>query len=857
MATFLYRLGRWCADRAGRVIALWVAILLAVGGAAASFGTPMANQFTIPGSNFQRVMSELGDSIPRLSGGFGTVVFESSTGSFTPAQEAAIKATEAKWAKLPHVTSVMNPFVAQDQLDSSAKKLDDAKTDLDKGFAELDANRTKLDDAHYKLAQGQGLIRLAEQKNPKDPGLKTLRPQVADAEYQLAEGERKWSEGRDKLEAAWTAYEQGRSQVAAMDGMRFVTEDGRYAVAQIQFDTNAPSVPYEVRAQIPEIGAELAAAGVTATYSSEISQELSLVGPGEVIGLAIALIVLIVMLGTLIAAGLPIAGALLGVGVGLGGAVAATHFFTMNQMTPSLALMLGLAVGIDYALFIVNKHRQMYLHGIDLRASIGRAVGTAGSAVAFAGATVVIALAALVLSGIPMLAQMGLVAAGTVAVSVLVALTLTPALLRLMGPRVASGRTWSASGYAVPGDHATRVAPASGQEHEEEHGGWYVALITRKPWLTIAGVIALVAVLASPALTLRLGLPDGGTEPRTSTAYATYQRVGSEFGKGMNGPILAVATLDAPATTDEALRATESELATRLAGVTGVRSVAVAGVSDDKSVIALQVVPTSGPADAETVETVHALSERLAFIGDETGSTIGITGQTVANIEISQRLANALPGYLATVVGLSLVILLLVFRSVLVPVIATAGFLLSVAAAFGVTVAVYQWGWLANVFGVSQPGPIMSFTPIILIGVLFGLAMDYQMFMVSGMREAHVHGEPARRAVRTGFLHGAKVVTAAALIMFSVFGGFVFSHLTMIRPIGLSLAVGVIVDAVLVRMTLTPAIMHLLGERAWWMPKWLDRVVPNVDVEGAGLTAQLADEEPRAAAKTADLAPVG
>ena len=855
MATFLYRLGRWCADRAGRVIALWVALLLAVGGAAASFGTPMANQFTIPGSNFQRVMTELGESIPRLSGGFGTVVFESSTGSFTPAQEAAIKATEAKWAGLPHVTSVMNPFVAQKQLDSSTKKLDKAQSDLDEGFAELDANRTRLDDAHYKLAQGQGLIRLAEQKNPKDPGLKTLRPQVADAEYELAEGEREWSAGRDKLDAAWTAYEQGRSQLAAMDGMRFVTKDGRYAVAQIQFDTNAPSVPYEVRAQIPEIGAELAAAGVTATYSSEISQELSLVGPGEVIGLAIALIVLIVMLGTLIAAGLPIAGALLGVGVGLGGAVAATHFFTMNQMTPSLALMLGLAVGIDYALFIVNKHRQMYLHGTDLRASIARAVGTAGSAVAFAGATVVIALAALVLSGIPMLAQMGLVAAGTVAVSVLVALTLTPALLRLIGPRVASKRTWRTSGYAVPGDHTTRVVPEL--EHEEEHGGWYVGLITRKPWLTIAGVIGLVAVLASPALTLRLGLPDGGTEPRSSTAYATYQTVATEFGKGMNGPILAVAKLDTPATTAEALQASESDLATRLAGVTGVRSVAVAGVSDDKSVIALQVVPTSGPADAETVETVHALSDRLAFIGDETGSTLGITGQTVANIEISQRLASALPGYLATVVGLSLVILLLVFRSVLVPVIATAGFLLSVAAAFGVTVAIYQWGWLASIFGVSQPGPIMSFTPIILIGVLFGLAMDYQMFMVSGMREAHVHGEPARRAVRTGFLHGAKVVTAAALIMFSVFGGFVFSHLTMIRPIGLSLAVGVIVDAVLVRMTLTPAIMHLLGERAWWMPKWLARLVPNVDVEGASLTGHLADDAAKAPTSAKELAPVG
>ena len=238
------------------------------------------------------------------------------------------------------------------------------------------------------------------------------------------------------------------------------------------------------------------------------------------------------------------------------------------------------------------------------------------------------------------------------------------------------------------------------------------------------------------------------------------------------------------------------------------------------------------------METVNAITDRARFLSAELGADIGVTGQTVANIEISQRLSDALPGYLATVIGLSLIILLLVFRSVLVPLIATIGFLFSVAAAFGVTVAVYQWGWLAEVFGVTEPGPIMSFMPIILIGVLFGLAMDYQMFLVSGMREAFVHGQDARTAVRTGFEHGAKVVTAAALIMFAVFGGFVFAHLTMIRPIGLGLAVGVIVDAVIVRMTLVPALTHLLGERAWWMPAWLDRVVPNVDVEGASLAPE-------------------
>lgn len=835
MATFLYRLGRWCADHAGRVVAIWAVILLALGGGAATLSTPLTNEFSVPGSDFEKVLDRLGEAIPELRGGFGTVVFESDTGSFTPAQKRAIEQTIAQWKTIPHVTGVLDPFAAQKRIDDSRVQLDDAKVTLEDGYAELAANRTKLDKARYQLARAEGLEALAKAKNPKDPGLPNLRRQIADGRTQLAEGERKWQAGQDKLDAGWTAYQQGLTISRAMDGMRFVTADGSHAVTQVQFDTNARSVPYDVRAQIPAEGKALAAAGVNADYSVEIAQEMSLVGPGEVIGLVVALIVLVVMLGTLVAAGLPLAGALLGVGVGLGAAMAATHFFSMNQMTPSLALMLGLAVGIDYALFIVNRHRQTYLGGSELRESIARAVGTAGSAVAFAGATVVIALTALVLSGLPILAQMGLVAAGTVFAAVLVAVTLTPALLRIVGPRVASRRTWRAHGYAAPADPATRVAPA--QEHEEEHGGWYVGLTTRRPWLTIAGVVAVVGILAAPVLSLRLGLPDGGSEPAGSTAYAAYESVATEFGKGVNGPVLAAATLDEPARDADALRAVESRLVGAFADIPGVRSVAVAGVSSDRRTLALQIVPTSGPADAATVSTVHAIQDSLDYLGAQHHATLGVTGQTVANIEISERLADALPKYLATVIGLSLAILLLVFRSVLVPVVATVGFLLSVGAAFGVTVAVYQWGWLGSLFGVTTPGPILSFMPIILIGVLFGLAMDYQMFLVTGMREAYVHGEDAQRAVKTGFLHGAKVVTAAALIMFSVFGGFVFSHLTMIRPIGLGLAVGVIVDAVLVRMTLIPAVMHLLGERAWWLPKAVDATLPNVDVEGAGLAA--------------------
>lgn len=540
------------------------------------------------------------------------------------------------------------------------------------------------------------------------------------------------------------------------------------------------------------------------------------------------------MLGTLIAAGLPLAVAMIGVGVGLAAAMALTAFYEMNSMTPALALMLGLAVGIDYALFIVNRHRSQLLQGMDLKESIARAVGTSGSAVLFAGTTVVIALVALVLSGIPLLAQMGLVAAGTVAVAVLVALTFSPALLRIMGTRVVSRRGWRAAGFTTPGEVSTRVVTED--QHEEEHGGWYVRLITRRPWLTVLGVVALVGIIAFPALDLRLGLPGGGNEPADSTAYRAYAATAQAFGPGMNGPVIVVAAL--PGTpTQEQVSATQAHLATSLAAVDGVEHVVPFGTSADHRTLAFQVVPSTGPAEAQTVTTVHALLDSASSIGASTGTTIGLTGQTVANIEISERLAAALPTYLLVVVGLSLLILTAVFRSVVVPLVATAGFLLSVATAFGATVMVYQWGWLGSIFGVHDPGPILSFMPIMLIGVLFGLAMDYQMFLVSGMREAWSHGEDARTAVRSGFTHGAKVVTAAAVIMFAVFGGFVFSHLTMIRPMGFGLAVGVLTDAVLVRMTLTPAVMHLLGERAWYMPGWLDRLTPDLDVEGTSLSA--------------------
>ena len=845
MSTFLYRLGRWAANHSWRVVATWVVILAVLGTLAATIGRPLTSQVSIPGTGFEKVLAQLGEEIPSAAGGFGRVVLATNDGQpFTDAQQDAVREAMAAWEEVPHVERVVDPFDAQQQQADGATQLEEARAQLDDAEQQVADGTAQLDEARSQLAGGEALLEQLTQENPDDPSIPELEAQLADGREQLAQGEQQLADGAEQYRAGLQQYRDGAVVADASSGVTLVSDDGSVAVAQVQFDDNAQSIPTEDRNLIPEVGDPiLEAAGVTPYYSVEITQQLEFIGPGEIIGLTVALLVLVLVLGSLVAAGLPLLVALLGVGVGLGGAMALTSVVEMNSTTPALALMLGLAVGIDYALFIVNRHRANLLHGMPLLESIARAVATAGSAVVFAGTTVVIALAALVLSGIPILAEMGVVAAATVAVAVLVAVTISPAVLRLMGTHVISRRAWHAAGFSSPGDASERARHAG--DPEEEHGSWFVRLVTRRPWLTVLGVVVLLGTASIPVASMRLGLPDGGSEPTGSSAYTAYSTIDEEFGPGMNGPVVAVAELpgtDSPRTDAEVLHA-QAEVVRVLTQVDGVASVVPFGVGDDTNTLAFQVVPTTGPADEETRQTLAGVATASGVLERHSGVEVGLTGQTVANIEISDRLAEALPTYLLVVVGLSLLILMVVFRSLVVPLVATGGFLLTVGAAFGVTTAVHQWGWLGSLFGVTQPGPLLSFMPIILIGVLFGLAMDYQMFLVSGMHEARAHGEDSRTAVRSGFVHGAKVVTAAAIIMTSVFLGFAYSHLVMVRPIGFGLAVGVLIDAVIVRMTLTPAVMHLLGDRAWYLPGWLDRLLPHFDVEGLELARRLESGE--------------
>jgi RND superfamily putative drug exporter len=621
--------------------------------------------------------------------------------------------------------------------------------------------------------------------------------------------------GAAELESQGQQLELGGALLEMAAQIRQVSQDGSAAIVSVVFENVSFDVPEEVQQAVLDEFRAVPIDGVDVDFSSSLAMEVpSILGVGELAGVVVAAVVLLVMLGTLVAAGLPILTAGIGVGIGALGTLSLSGVIDMVSVTPVLGVMLGLAVGIDYSLFILNRHRRQLKQGYDVEESIGLANGTSGNAVVFAGAAVLIALLALNVTGIPFLGLMGTVGAASIAIAVLVAITLTPALLGLLGTRVLRRRERAHLEAAAP--PATKPLRTMSTTKAVVHA--------------LVGVVALV-LLALPATSLRIGLPDGSSEARSSTTYQAYTTVAEKFGPGQNGTLLVIADVPAGADETEALAA-QAEVAGRLFQIEGVAAVAPVATSADGALVAFQVVPQEGPNAESTEVLVNQLRDLSPLDGD---IPIAVAGQTSGAIDVSAKLADALPIYLAVVVGLSLIILMLVFRSIFVPLIATLGFVLSYFAALGGVVAIYQWGWLGPLFDVHAPGPVLNFLPTVLVGILFGLAMDYQLFLGSGMREAYAHGASPRLAIVQGVRAGRAVVTAAALIMASVFGGFIFAESTMIRPIGFALAFGVLVDAFVVRMLVVPALMHLVGNGAWWLPRWLDRLLPDVDVEGAAL----------------------
>ncbi|MFF6804451.1 MMPL family transporter [Streptomyces sp. NPDC012616] len=601
---------------------------------------------------------------------------------------------------------------------------------------------------------------------------------------------------------------------------RLVSRDGTITYAQVTYKVAQAEVTSEARDALHAVADKGDRAGLAVSLGGNAVNEKEGANAGELIGLAVAAVALVITFGSLLAAGLPLLTALLGVIIAILSITIATAIWDMSGSASTLALMLGLAVAIDYALFIVSRYRSEIRAGHEPEDACGRALGTAGSAVVFAGLTVVIALAGLSVVGIRLLTDLGLAASFAVVVAVVVALTLLPAVLGFAGTRI------------MKGNLQTKRMRALERGEGEPMGVRWVQHVIRHPWRALLVSVAVLGVLAIPALSMRLGMPDDSTAPAGSTQRVAYDTLSKGFGPGYNGPLTVV--VDARDSKDP--KAAAEQTVTVLGKLPDVASVSPPVFNTSGDVALIRAVPKSSPNSQETVDLVGAIRDTTApAVLKDTDAEVVITGTTALNIDVSDKLGDALVPYLLVVVSLALILLLLVFRSILVPVKATLGFLLSVVATLGVLVAVFQWGWLKDVFGVDTTAPIVSVMPIFMIGVVFGLAMDYQVFLVTRMREEYVHGAEPTEAVIAGFRHGARVVTAAAIIMISVFAGFLLADAALIKSIGLGLASAVLFDAFVVRMTIVPAVMALLGRRAWALPQWLDRILPNVDVEGEKL----------------------
>ncbi|MFJ5308260.1 MMPL family transporter [Streptomyces sp. NPDC088350] len=653
------------------------------------------------------------------------------------------------------------------------------------------------------------------------------------------------TENRAAIEKLVTEAADGSQVASAVDpfAAKAVSKDASTAYSTVTFEVKAHDLTDSAKTHLERAIDTARNAGLTVEVGGDaLATQPAAGGSAEAIGIAIAAVVLLITFGSLAAAGLPLLTAIIGVAISMSGVLALGSTFGLSETTGTLATMLGLACGIDYALFVVSRYREERAKGHAPREAAGLAAGTAGSAVVFAGLTVVIALAGLSVVGIPMLTKMGLAAAGAVLLAVLICLTLVPAILGFWPNAVLSRRE--------------RKNKAKGKGRAErgngENGGSrWARIVVRHPIpVLLLGVVGLGA-MALPALNLQLGMPGDEAKSTATTERRAYDDLAQGFGPGFNGPLTIV--VDAKKAEDA--KSAVATISKEIAATDGVVSVSPARFNTAGDTAVFSATPATSPTDEKTKQLVQTIrDERSGIESKSSGASFEVTGTTALNIDVAQKVQDALIPYLALVVGLAIVLLLLVFRSLLVPLKAALGFLLSVLAALGAVVAVFQEGHLASWLGVDQTGPIMSLMPIFLVGIVFGLAMDYEVFLVSRMREAYVHGDGPGQAIVSGFRHSARVVVAAALIMMAVFSGFIGAGASMIKMIGFGLAIAVLFDAFVVRMAIVPAVLSLLGHKAWYLPRWLNRILPRVDVEGEALSHKV--PAPATDTPTARLTPV-
>ena len=619
-------------------------------------------------------------------------------------------------------------------------------------------------------------------------------------------------------------------------GASFLSKDKTIGYIPVTLDVSPSDLSVE-QAQAVSDGADPGRqAGLKVAIGGYVGQKLSkpATESSEVIGIAAAVVILLFAFGTATAMALPIGTAVIGLAIALSAVRLLGHAFQVPSIAPTLATMIGLGVGIDYALFLVTRHKLQLREGMEVQESVARSTATAGGAVVFAGVTVVIALVSLAIADIPIVTAMGCMAAIAVVVAVLAATTLLPALLGALGPRIDSLRV--KLGRTHPDDHRPH--------------GWlrWAGGVARRPWRSALASVVVLGVLAVPVLNLQLGQSDVGALPTSTTARQAYDLITKGFGVGTNGPLLISVSFGSPATSANDTRLTTLE--NDVKKTSGVQSVTPATVDSKGDAAIFTAIPTTAPSSDETVDLVNDLRDNVipaALKGTDSKAYVG--GQTAGYIDLADRISEKLPSMILIVVALSFLVLLLAFRSILVPLKAAIMNLLSVAAAYGVVTFVFQEGHGASLIGLDGAIPIVSFVPLLMFAILFGLSMDYEVFLLTQVHEHYrEHSDPSR-AVVEGLANTGRVITSAALIMVFVFGSFILNGDPTVKEFGVGLAVAIAIDATIVRCLLVPAVMVLLRGRAWWLPRWLGRIVPRISIEGGEYFAKLDAAAARPAVK--------
>lgn len=794
-----HRLGAWCARRRGTVVIIWLVVLVAGGALSGAIGSNFSTELSLPDVESKRGFDVLESEMGGVGTGIeGNLVIESPDGFEDPAVREGVEAYLAEIEELPDV-SVTSPFAA-------------------------------------------------EETDPSSPLVQWLLSGTEDPAslLQLSAGnERIATQG----EAAGTIA---------------------YATIEVPSDRDLEEVQ-KVGEEIIEMAPELD--GVRFEYGGDLFQEFE-APESELLGLAFAIIILIAAFGSVLAMGLPIGVALAGIGVGSISLMLISNLYTMPDFATTLGIMIGLGVGIDYALFIVTRFREQLHAGHTVEESVAIAIDTSGRAVTFAGITVVISLLGMLLMGVSFVSGLGIGAATVVTITMIASLTLLPALLSYVGPRVEVTR-WRgliAAGLVALGlvGAGLKISPLlvafplalvvliagfalkplkkelvrrPPKPIRETSAYRWSRFVQAHPWSLALGAVALLAVLTIPLFSLRLGFSDAGNLPEDSSGRQAYDLLSDGFGPGSNGPLLLVT--EVPEGTDLSTSAEFMAISQALLDVPGVQSVSPpvpSNFEDPASSTAMlwTVVPTTSPQDEATYDLVDRLrTEVLPSLTDGSGLDVLVTGSVGIAVDFSDYLAGRMVLFFGVVLGLSFLLLMAVFRSLLVPLKAVIMNLLSIGAAYGAVVAIFQWGWFSDIFGV-EPAPIEPFIPMMLFAIVFGLSMDYEVFLLSRIREEWSRTGDSGTSVADGVAATARVITAAAAIMVFVFGSFLLEDDRAIKLFGFGLAFAVLLDATVIRMLLVPATMELLGDKNWWIPRWLDRILPNLNVEGP---AEAVEEE--------------